>query len=922
MSASQTSGSSRKKSLYLVDVSSMFFRAFYAIRPLTSPSGLPVNAIYGFLTMAIKLIREIRPDYIAFCFDRPDPSFRKTLDDRYKANRAELPEDLAPQMPWFRKLSEGLGVACFDRQGFEADDIIGTLTSIGLKRDLDVVIVSGDKDFAQLIEPGVVLYDTMKDVKYDSALALEKWGVPPTQMIDYLALVGDSSDNIAGVAGIGPKGAQKLLQQYKDIEDIYANLTDVKPDGIRKKLEASREEAFLSKKLVTIVQDIPIDCPLESLRMQEIDRANVSAMFEELGFKSLAKQLFGSLGNSATAVPETPPGNGGAEAATTQVDRSAIPFTKSASPLASDTTGGDAAQGAGASLVASSVVSFEGASPLQPGPFWREERLEISDLRKKLEALSPEAEVWVVHNERGIIAGFEGNAYQLAGNPDTLGVALEGRRISGFDLKDFAHRYHLNNFQIAWDAKLAAYVEHAGAVDSIHELFTKYLGLALPDFASASQWLGWQFALRRAIEGKLAKLNGESVLSNYELPLVPILYRMEVKGVLIDRELLSAYSKELGAEVQTTEAAIHEAAGEVFNVGSPKQMGQVLFGKMGLPSGKKTKTGFSTDNEVLEAIEHPIAKLILNWRELSKLKSTYVDAIPALADAEGRVHTTFDQARAVTGRLSSINPNLQNIPIRTERGARIRKSFIAPKGRKLLSADYSQIELRILAQITDDPGLVRAFEQGHDIHTATASEVFEVPLQEVTREMRSQAKAVNFGLAYGQGAFGLADTLGISRKEATDIIGRYFTRFAKVREYMTDTVEAGKKVGYVETIFGRRRYIPEFQSGNGAIRKFGERAAINAPIQGAASDLVKKAMIDVDRVLRDRANASGGSNDVDMILQVHDELVFEVDDKALGGDGENSDVAKLIKSTMENAATFKVPLVVNIGVAQNWQDAH
>ena len=391
---------------------------------------------------------------------------------------------------------------------------------------------------------------------------------------------------------------------------------------------------------------------------------------------------------------------------------------------------------------------------------------------------------------------------------------------------------------------------------------------------------------------------------------------------MVDRVLLSAYSKELGSEIQTTEVQIHEGAGEVFNVGSPKQMGQILFGKMGLPSGKKTKTGFSTDNEVLEAIEHPIAKQILNWRELSKLKSTYVDAIPALADSEGRVHTTFDQARAVTGRLSSINPNLQNIPIRTERGARIRKSFIARAGRKLLSADYSQIELRILAQITEDPGLVRAFEQGHDIHSATASEVFEVPLSEVTREMRSQAKAVNFGLAYGQGAFGLADTLGISRKEATDIIGRYFTRFAKVREYMTDTVEAAKKAGYVETIFGRRRYIPEFQSGNGAVRKFGERAAINAPIQGAASDLVKKAMIDVDRILRERAAKPGGSNDVDMILQVHDELVFEVDDKALGADGENSDIAKVIKSTMENAASFKVPLVVNIGIAQNWQDAH
>lgn len=878
---------------------------------------MPVNAIYGFLTMTIKLIREIRPDYIAFCFDRPDPSFRKTMDERYKANRTELPEDLAPQMPWFRKLSEALGVACFDRQGFEADDIIGTMTCMGLKNGVDVVIVSGDKDFAQLIEPGVVLYDTMKDVKYDSTLALEKWGVPPHQMIDYLALIGDSSDNIAGVAGIGPKGAQKLLQQYKSIEDIYAHLDEVKPDGIRKKLEAARDEAFLAKKLVTIVQDIPLDCSLESLRMKEIDRSHVQAMFEELGFKSLAKQLFGSIGTTPTP-PSVDEAARAAEKVSDVVggrpadkagEGPAIPFTKPALKLAPS----------------SEALPDQGTnSPLQPGPFWAEERLEIRDLKIKLQALASDAEIWVVHSERGVIAGFEGRAYQLAGDPDELSKVLEGRTLAGFDIKDFAHRYHIANFRIAWDARLGAYVEHAGAVETVHELFTKYLGLPIPDLASASQWLGWHFALRRTIEGKLEKLNGQKILAQYEFPLSPILYRMEAKGVLIDRELLAAYSKELGAEIQTTEAEIHKEAGEVFNIGSPKQMGQVLFGKMGIPSGKKTKTGFSTDNEVLEGIEHPIGKKILNWRELTKLKSTYVDAIPALADSEGRVHTTFDQARAVTGRLSSINPNLQNIPIRTERGARIRKSFIAPAGRKLLSADYSQIELRILAQITEDPGLVRAFEQGHDIHTATASEVFEVPIAEVTREMRSQAKAVNFGLAYGQGAFGLADTLGISRKDATHIIGRYFTRFARVREYMTDTVESAKKLGYVETIFGRRRYIPEFQSGNGAVRKFGERAAINAPIQGAASDLVKKAMIDVDRVLRERASRLGYS-DADMILQVHDELVFEVDDKALrdiGESGADSDLAKVIKSTMENAAQFKVPLVVNVGIAQNWQDAH
>lgn len=882
----------KKKSLYLVDVSSMFFRAFYAVRPLSSPSGLPVNAIYGFLTMTIKLLREIRPDYIAFCFDRPEPSFRKDIDQRYKANRTEMPEDLVPQMPWFRKLSEALGVKCFDKLGFEADDLIGTLTKLGQKEGLDVVIVSGDKDFAQLINSGVTLYDTMKDVRYDPTLALEKWGVPPEKMIDYLALVGDSSDNVAGVAGIGPKGAQKLLAEYASLEEIYEKLPSVKPDGTRKKLEASRDEAFLSKRLVTIVQDVPLDCSLAEMQLHPIEREKVLPLFEELGFKSLSRQLFGVSNPSEVSSPTSP------------VQTS--PSQDMAVAGAATPTEPAVASGASASAEAGAGAS---ESPLKPGPYWAESRLEISELQKLLATRDPSKEIWVLHSERGVVAGFDGTAYQLAGSPEDLGRALEGRRLSGYDIKDFAHRYSLGKFEVEWDARLGAYVEHAGSVESIHDLFTKYLGLALPDLASASQWLAWNFALRRAIESRLEKSNGMKVLKELDQPLVPVLYRMEKRGILIDVELLTGFSRELATDIQSFEAQIHKECGEVFNIGSPKQLGQILFGKMGLPSGKKTKTGFSTDNEVLEAIDHPVAKMILNWREVTKLKSTYVDAIPQLADAGGRVHTTFNQAHTATGRLSSVNPNLQNIPIRTERGAHIRKSFIAPKGRMLVSADYSQIELRILAEITEDPGLVRAFEQGHDIHAATAAEIFEVPLSDVTSEMRRQAKAVNFGLAYGQGAYGLAETLGVPRAEAQAIILRYFTRFAKVKEYMTDTVENAKKVGYVETLFGRRRYLTEFESKNAAIRKFGERAAINAPIQGTASDLVKKAMIDVERV-------TGEGSGLEMLLQVHDELVFEADE------GLAASKLQQVRELMQGAADFKVPLVANIGQGPSWQDAH
>lgn len=886
--------SGERRALYLVDVSSMFFRAFYAIRPLSSPSGMPVNAIYGFLTMTTKLLREIRPDYIAFCFDRPEPSFRKDMDERYKANRTEMPEDLVPQIPWIRKVSEGLGIACFDRLGFEADDLIGTLSKVGHEQGVDVVIVSGDKDFGQLVKPGITLYDTMKEIRYDSAAVLEKWGVEPSKMIDYLALVGDSSDNVKGVAGIGPKGAQKLLLTFDSIEDIYKKIDTVTPEGTKKKLIEGKEEAFLAKRLVTIAQDVPLDTDLEKMKIRTTDRADLSAMLLELGFKTLHRQLLGSA-DAVTSDAAAGNATGDIAASTVLATQEAV----AASPLTSE--------------------PLSGSARLTPGPFWKEESIDIKALGAKLRDRSPDEEIWLIHSERGLFAGVNwpsgGIAYQLSGDPNDLAEAVKGRRLAGYDLKDFAHRYSLGHFHVAWDARLAAYVEHAGSIESVYDLFTKYLGITLPDLAGASQWLGWNFALRRELEHRLRQQNGVKVLHDLDLPLVPVLYRMEKKGILIDRDMLGAYSKELAGEIQSFEAAIHKEVGEVFNVGSPKQLGQILFGKMGLPSGKKTKTGFSTDNEVLEGLEHPIGKMIINWREVSKLKSTYVDALPQLADGEGRVHTTFDQAMTMTGRLSSINPNLQNIPIRTERGQRIRKAFVAANGRDLLSADYSQIELRVLAHITEDPGLVRAFENGHDIHTATASEVFEVKIADVTPEMRRQAKAVNFGLAYGQGAFGLADALGVSRKDAQKIIDRYFTQFARVRDYMTSTVEVAKEKGYVETVFGRRRYLEELKSGNGALRKFGERAAINAPIQGAAADLVKKAMIDVDRAL-------DGKSGVDMLLQVHDELVFEVDAQAVNGDIEKSDLVRSVRSAMESVVAFRVPLIANVGVGHNWQDAH
>lgn len=862
------------KKLYLVDVSSMFFRAFYAIRPLSNQSGMPVNALYGFLSMTIKLLREIRPDYMAFCFDRGEPTFRSEIDPNYKAHRDEMPADLVPQIPYFRKLSEALGIRCFDQAGFEADDIIGTLAKFGREQGLEVVIVSGDKDFAQLVKPFISMYDTMKDVRYDEAGVVAKWGVEPRKMLDYLAMVGDSSDNVPGVKGIGAKGAQKLLLEFDSIEDIYANLDKISSASLRKKLEEGRESAFMSKRLVSIVCDMRLNMDLDNLRLQSIHREELQALLAELDFKSFARTLLG----------ETP-------APANTFVRPAVP----AAPVAPAAETGP--------LVAAVSEEF-GAI--------KEERMDLSALA---EWLKPGVETWALQTERGsFLAQAQGEKKWTIAEIATWGAELgelltdKNLRLNGFDLKEFSKRHLIRSPHVEWDQMLAAYVVRAGLIDDQQKLFSIYNGEALPELPTPSQMLVAHMRLKGHLRRKLSSIGGEKVLFEIEQPLVPILLAMETTGILIDQKALKVQSESLVRDLAVLEKEIHEEAGAPFNIGSPKQLGQILFEKMKMPTGKRTKTGYSTDNEVLEKLsqEYPFTLKILQWRELSKLRSTYVDALPQLINPNtGRVHTTFNQALTSTGRLSSTNPNLQNIPIRTERGNQIRKAFIAGEGYELVSADYSQIELRILAHITSDPGLVRAFENNLDIHAATASEIFEVPLKEVNAEMRRKAKAVNFGLAYGQSAFGLAEVLGVSRTEATEIINRYFARFSGVKTYMIDTVEEAKKKGYVETVFGRRRYLDELFSKSAAVRKFGERAAINAPIQGTASDLVKLAMIKVDTPKYARP-----------LLQVHDELVLEVEQDRI------DEVCLETAAKMESVATLKVPLRVNTGHGKNWDEAH
>lgn len=877
------------KKIYLIDVSAMFFRAYYAIRPLTSSTGVPVNAVYGFLSMITKLMKEEKPDYMVFCYDRKEPSFRKDLYNDYKANRTEMPEDLAVQIPYIKKLASIMGIPTLEVPGYEADDLIGTMVHIAREHDLEAVIVSGDKDFSQLIKDHVVLFDTMKDVRYDSQGVFDKWGVRPDQFIDYLAIVGDTSDNVPGVKGIGEKGALKLLQQFSTLEDIYARIDEVESKSIKQKLIDSKEMAFLSKELVTIVTSVPLERNLEVYHVKAVNTEELRALLRELNFKTFEKTLLGDAspaGASGSVNSSSAPGSAvGVSTATTPV----IPVNIETPEFF--------------------MVSLE---QLQANLPVEKAAKSVADLAVMLK---PQKTIWGFFDSKTIYLGIDFSVFTIdtseggfEGPLRDLGALTDQLQIQwkGFDLKNFWHQIGAQTPIGKWDAMLAAYSVKAENTSDIRKIFLRECNLTLPEALSAGQWIKALSLLEEALQKKLIQFNATEVYQKFELPLAASLLKMENRGIRIDVPMLKEYSEALGTDIQRLEKEIHQAAGEEFNVASPKQLGVILFEKLGLEATKKTKTGYSTDNEVLEAIGHPIAKLVLEYRELAKLKSTYVDSLPELIDEKtGRVHTSFNQALTSTGRLSSTHPNLQNIPIRTARGQMVRKAFIADEGKQLLSVDYSQIELRILAHISEDPGLCRAFADDLDIHAATAAEIYGVSLKDVTSDLRRAAKAVNFGIAYGQGAFGLAENLGISRTEAKDIIERYFTRFKNVREYIDSTVKLAHEKGYVETLFGRRRYIDELNSKNVALKKFGERAAINAPIQGTAADLVKLAMIEVDKAIS-----------LPMLLQVHDELIFE-DTK------ENLEAqAPALVKILEGVASLKVPLKVNYAIGFNWDEAH
>ena len=847
------------KKLYLVDISSLFFRSYYAISlHMKNEKGEPTNALYGVFKMLHKLMRDKSPDYLVSCFDTKEASFRKKMYPEYKANREAMPEDLQQQVPYLKIMMDVLKIPYIEKPGFEADDIIGTLTFQGRKHKLNTYIISGDKDFAQLVDKNTFLYDTMKDIIYNTEEVKNKWGVLPEQMLDYLSLIGDSSDNIPGVRGIGPKGAVTLLEKYKTLDKIYKNVDDI-TGSAQKKLTDGKEMAYLSKKLISLETNMNIDLPLKEAAIQhphqfsEQDQKQLKEFLEELNFKSFMNMF----------------------------------FPKKTSSDKSNKT---------------EVMAASQSLKKPKGLIKKEEFLE------KLEAYGS---LWL---------GSQGDHMYLASKkmitllePSDyiqVGKTLDEKwvRYCGYNLKSSWKKLDCSRPIAEWDAMIAGHLLDSKASRSFKDLCHLYLKFVLEESTSTDEIYKFHQLLRSDLESRLEASDLKTVLKEIEIPTISVLYRMEKQGLLLDIKEVERQSKELEVDIKKIEKEIFTLVGEEFNISSPKQLAVILFDKLKLPKGRKTKLGYSTDSHELIKIKnlHASLPLIIEHRELFKLKTTYIDSLLSLVDSKTkRIHTQFRQAATSTGRLSSANPNLQNIPIRTRRGREVRKCFIAPKGSKIISADYSQIELRILAHITKDPGLVKAFENDLDIHAATASEVFNVSLKDVTDDLRRKSKAVNFGIAYGQGVYGLAEGLGISRQEAKDIISNYFKKFKKIKDYIETTKEESFKKGYVETLFGRKRFFDKSDFKNPRLKATIERAAINAPLQGSASDLVKKAMIQLDESLP-----------ISLLSQVHDELLFECPNDSVEFESQE------IISIMENCVTLTIPLKVNLSIGQNWNEAH
>ena len=875
--------------VHLLDVSFFTFRAYHALPPLSTSRGIPTNAVHGAAQMLERLFRTEKPTHVAACFDSLGPGFRLEIYSDYKANRKEPDEDLRRQFPYVRRLIHAMSIHCIEIEGYEADDVLATMAKRLSDEGHEVVVVTGDKDLMQCVNDRVVLYDPIRDLRVGPAEVVERFGVPPSAVVDVQGLMGDSIDNIPGVPGVGPKTASALIKHFGSLEAMLEQVNEIDrmplrgAQRVREKIVEHAEVARVSKRLAIARLDVPVEVALQDLRFHTAHTRELLELAEELEMGRLAARLRTLVGDSA------PPGAGGKTAD--------VPAARGAVQL---------------DLLAPSTPVIA-----SPGPSFD------SDWR----ALAPGEIFFVLASDpdgKPVLALEEGGRRVLVGGTETVGGALRdlvsrGASFSGNDVKVLCRTFEIQSGAASLDVGVASYLydtsmgEH-GYAAVVQRFLAEAPAPSGPEPAALALSLDQVSRLVPQLREALKERDQTHLYETMELPLIGVLADIEARGILLDVALLGEISAEFAARMAALVANIYEAAGCEFNVLSPIQLRDVLFTRLGLPTKgiKTTKTGASTDSDTLEALapHHPLPGLVLEYRALAKLKSTYLDALPKLVDERGRIHTQLNQTVAATGRLSSSEPNLQNIPIRSDDGARIRRAFIASPGHVLISADYNQIELRVLAHLSEDPALIESFRTGRDIHAATASEVFEVPLEQVTPAMRRATKVINFGIIYGMGPARLSRELDITRQQATEYIDRYFARYPGVRRFYERMLLHARRHGYVATLFGRRRYLPDIASDHGGLRQFAERVATNTPIQGSAADIIKLAMVRLAAALRME------NLDAAMILQIHDELLIECPQSEL------KRALRVIREAMEGAAALAVPIAVDIGTGTSWGEAH
>jgi len=890
---------SSKPVLYLIDATATIHRAYHAIRGLSTSAGFPTNAIFGFTRMLIKLLQDWSPEYIALCFDSKEKTFRHEMYPEYKATRPPMPEDMRVQLSYIREVAEGFRLPVIELPGYEADDLIGTLAVQAEKAGFSVVMVTGDKDFVQLVTETVSIWDPMKDKVTNLAAVRKAYELEPGQIIDVMGFSGDTSDNVPGVPGIGPKTALSLIQTFGSMTQVYEKIDEVASSSVRQKLADHKDQAFLSRSLVTIQTDVPLSVRLEDFRAQSPDTAALAKLFKTLEFRQLQQEF---------PVPADLTRKRYTAVMTFEELNQLVSILSEAKILSLDTetTSEDPMK---ARLVGLSFSVTAGQAFYVPvGHVYPDApvQLELSHVLKAIKPVLENPEIPKLGQNikyDAIVLARYGVDLQGVVFDDMVASYLINPSLRAHSLDQIALD-HLNHKTITFQ-EVTGKGAHAGFQTVPIESATPY---ACEDADIA-------LMAREVLLPKLKSLGLMDLLESVEIPLIGVLMRMEMRGVCVDCDRLRLLSKSFESQISEMENRIYAAAGEIFNIQSHQQLGQILFEKLKLPTRKKTKkkTGYSTDVEVLTelAIHHELPDLVLRHRTLSKLKSTYTDALLDLVHPEtGRIHTSYNQTVTATGRLSSSDPNLQNIPIRTEEGRQIRSAFIPQEGWIMVSADYSQIELRILAHCSEDPLLIDAFIKDEDIHSRTASEVFGGLPNMMTPELRRQAKIINFGILYGMGAFSLSRELGISQKMAKAYIDQYFKRYRGVKDYTEQTVELARQTRKTSSLLGRIRLLPDINSQNSNVRSFAERIAVNTPIQGTAADLIKLAMIQMDADFREKGFQSA------MLMTVHDELVFEVSEHEL------ETVTTRIRDIMEGVWQLKVPLKVNIACGKNWAEAH